>query len=321
MASQLPPPPIFGMMGNENEKIGKTGIISLVDIFDEFLFSNERNAAQQTGAQTSAKSSTVISCANDNDNDDGDEDDYDSDDGDETEDGKKRKRAQRGMNRNMTEEQKIERRERNREHAKRSRVRKKFLLESLQHSVHALEEENDKLRSAIREHLKDEAEGLLQNCATGGPSIIASDPDSATKTLDDPDYSLVKALQTAQQNFVISDPSMPDNPIVYASQGFLNLTGYTLDQVLGRNCRFLQGPQTDPRSVDRIRQGIEKGEDTTVVLLNYRNDGTTFWNQFFIAALRDGEGNVVNYLGVQCKVSEEYAKAFVKNEEFEDSKK
>jgi PAS domain S-box-containing protein len=200
-------------------------------------------------------------------------------------------------------------------------VRKKFLLESLQQSVHALQVENDKLKSAIREHLTDDADELLTSCSGGGPSVLATDPSDATKTLDDPDYSLVKALQTAQQNFVISDPSMPDNPIVYASQGFLSLTGYTLEQVLGRNCRFLQGPETDPRTVDRIRKGIERGEDTTVVLLNYRNDGSTFWNQFFVAALRDGDGKVVNYLGVQCKVSEDYAKAFEKNEEFEDGKK
>lgn len=193
-------------------------------------------------------------------------------------------------------------------------------MESLQHSVRALEEENEKLRIAIRENLKGEAEELLSKCSLGGPSVIAADPKEATRTLDDPDYSLVKALQTAQQNFVISDPSIPDNPIVYASQGFLSLTGYTLDEVLGRNCRFLQGPDTDPRAVDRIRKGIEKGEDATVVLLNYKKDGGTFWNQFFIAALRDGEGNVVNYLGVQCKVSEDYATAFVKNE-FEEAKK
>ena len=188
-------------------------------------------------------------------------------------------------------------------------MRKKFLLESLQQSVHALQDENDKLRGSIREHLPDEADDLLCSCSDTGPSIIATDLNDATKTLDDPDYSLVKALQTAQQNFVISDPSMPDNPIVYASQGFLLLTGYTLEQVLGSNCRFLQGPETDPKAVDRIRKGIERGEDTTVCLLNYRVDGSTFWNQFFVAALRDGDGNIVNYLGVQCKVSEDYAKA------------
>jgi PAS domain S-box-containing protein len=180
--------------------------------------------------------------------------------------------------------------------------------------VRALQEENDKLKSAIRENLTENAEELLAGCTSGGPSIIASDPNEATKTLDDPDYRLVKALQTAQQNFVISDPCLPDNPIVYASAGFLALSGYSLDQVLGRNCRFLQGPDTDPTAVDRIRRGIEKGEDTTVVLLNYRVDRSTFWNQLFIAPLRDGEGNVVNYLGVQCKVSEEYARAFEKSE-------
>ena len=212
-------------------------------------------------------------------------------------------------------------RERNREHAKRSRVRKKFLLESLQQSVQALQEENDKLKAAIRENLNDEADGLLAT-ASGGNSVIATDPNDATKTLDDPDYRLVKALQTAQQNFVISDPSLPDNPIVYASSGFLRLSGYNLDQVLGRNCRFLQGPDTDPRAVDRVRKGIEKGEDTTVVLLNYRADGSTFWNQFFVAGLRDGEGNIVNYLGVQCKVSEDYAKAFEKSgTDLEDHRK
>jgi PAS domain S-box-containing protein len=192
----------------------------------------------------------------------------------------------------------------------------------LQHSVHALEQENEKLRSAIKKHLGAEAEDLLTSCANNGPSVIATDRNNATKTLDDPDYSLVKALQTAQQNFVITDPSIPDNPIVYASQGFLTLTGYNLDEVLGRNCRFLQGPETDSKVVDKIRKGVEKGEDTTVVLLNYRKDGSKFWNQFFVAALRDGDGNVVNYLGVQCKVSEDYASAFGSNDNiFEEGKK
>jgi PAS domain S-box-containing protein len=206
-------------------------------------------------------------------------------------------------------------REKNREHAKRSRVRKKFVVESLQQSVHALEEENEKLRGAIRQHvLKDEAEQLLAACDDNSLSVLSTKGKSNTRVLDDPDYGLVKALQTAQQNFVITDPAAPDNPIVFASQGFLSLTGYTLDQVLGRNCRFLQGPHTDARAVAKIRQAIDKGDDATVVLLNYRSDGSTFWNQFFIAALRDDRGVVVNYLGVQCKVSEDYAAAFQLNE-------
>jgi PAS domain S-box-containing protein len=211
-------------------------------------------------------------------------------------------------------------RERNREHAKRSRVRKKFLLESLQQSVKAVQNENERLRASIRHYLPDEADKLLTEAGGNNPNCLATSQKDANTTLNDPDYSLVKALQTAQQSFIITDPSLPDNPLVYASSGFLELTGYTIDQVLGRNCRFLQGPQTDLRAVDRIREGIEKGEDTTVVLLNYKNDGTKFWNQFFVAALRDGDGNIVNFLGVQCKVSEEYALAFLRKQKIEDGK-
>ena len=299
--------------------------------FDQFLFAP--NDFQMVANKPNVNSSNMS--MNDQIEEDYDSVDSDNSDGDD----KKRKRP-RQQQRHMTEEQRVERRylvlrsffgflyfvsplttmltlcrERNREHAKRSRVRKKFLLESLQQSVSALRGENEKLKAAIRENLSDEADLLLAESTKPSSSCVATDPQHATRTLDDPDYSLVKALQIAQQNFVITDPSIPDNPIVFASQGFLTLTGYTLDQVLGRNCRFLQGPDTDPRAVDRIRKGIEKGEDTTVVLLNYRVDGTTFWNQFFVAALRDGEGAIVNYLGVQCKVSEDYAQAFGRTED------
>lgn len=244
-------------------------------------------------------------------------------------------RGSSSRDRKMSDQQKSERRERNREHAKRSRIRKKFLLESLQQSVTLLKEENDKLRSSIRENLGDATadelltkENLMKDkastpdfLAAGGAtstSLIASNSNDANKVLDDPDFSFIKALQTAQQNFVVTDPSLPDNPIVYATQGFLNLTGYSLDQVLGRNCRFLQGPETDPRAVEKIRKSIEEGTDMSVCLLNYRVDGTTFWNQFFIAALRDASGNITNYVGVQCKVSDQYAANVCKKQDEED---
>lgn len=228
--------------------------------------------------------------------------------------------------RRMSDQQKSERRERNREHAKRSRIRKKFLLESLQSSVALLKKENDKLRTSIRQHLGDatadellKKENLIQ-AYTSSNNLIASNTKDANRVLDDPDFSFIKALQTAQQNFVVTDPSLPDNPIVYATQGFLNLTGYTLDQVLGRNCRFLQGPETDPKAVEKIRRSIEDGTDMSVCLLNYRVDGTTFWNQFFIAALRDAAGNITNYVGVQCKVSDQYAANVCKKQEEEFAK-
>merc|ERR1711935_1069388 len=139
--------------------------------------------------------------------------------------------------------------------------------------------------------------------SNGDMRLITSSQGAANKVLDDPDFSFIKALQTAQQNFVVTDPSLPDNPIVYVSQGFLTLTGYTLDQVLGRNCRFLQGPGTDQAAVEVIRKGMKEGVDTSVCLLNYKADGTPFWNQFFVAALKDANNNIVNYVGVQCEVS------------------
>ena len=203
----------------------------------------------------------------------------------------------------------VERRERNREHAKRSRIRKKFLLESLLEQVSDLRDENKGLRQAIRDHLPDEAHDVLQDCITEESLLLCTDetaprPLAATQQLMEPDFRLMMALQSAQQNFAVSDPSLPDNPIVYASQGFLQLTGYAMSQVIGRNCRFLQGPGTDPKAVDRIRQGVADGVDTSVCLLNYKADGTPFWNQFFVASLRDADGSIVNYVGVQCEVNE-----------------
>lgn len=127
----------------------------------------------------------------------------------------------------------------------------------------------------------------------------------------------MSALSGSQQNFAISDPTLPDNPIVYVSQGFLDLTGYKMNEVLGRNCRFLQGPGTDQNAVQVIRKAISEGVDTSVCLLNYKADGTPFWNHFFVAALRDAENNVVNYVGVQCEVS----KAVVEKQLREQNKK
>mmetsp|Transcript_10544 Transcript_10544/g.16200 ORF Transcript_10544/g.16200 Transcript_10544/m.16200 type:complete len:333 (-) Transcript_10544:173-1171(-) len=206
----------------------------------------------------------------------------------------------------LTDQQKIERRERNREHAKRSRLRKKFLLESLQEQIHGLQGEIETLKDIIRKELPDRAEELMSKIG-GDKSKFTPLPMPSgfgpVKTLMEPDFRLMSALSGSQQNFAISDPSLPDNPIVYVSQGFLDLTGYTLDQVLGRNCRFLQGPGTDQSAVDIIRKGIREGVDTSVCLLNYKADGTPFWNQFFVAALRDAENNVVNFVGVQCEVS------------------
>ena len=204
----------------------------------------------------------------------------------------------------MSEQAVAERRQRNREHAKRSRVRKKFMLESLQEQVKQLQKENVELRMIVQKKIPLHAQQIITECCSNSP--LFSDPgdkgDSGAgkKTeateLVKADFSLIESITSGQRNFVLSDPRLPDNPIVYASPGFYKLTGYTQDQVLGRNCRFLQGPATDPRAVEIIRTAVANGSDATTCILNYKADGTPFWNQFFVGALRDADNCIVNYV-------------------------
>lgn len=193
-----------------------------------------------------------------------------------------------------------ERRQRNREHAKRSRIRKKFLLESLQAEVRQLQTENEGLRMLVQSRIPQHAQQIMNECCSKNPLFGDGDTTEEKKKTElvSSDFSLIKSLTSGQQNFVLSDPRLPDNPIVYASNGFYELTGYTRDQVLGRNCRFLQGPGTDPKAVDVIRTAVANGTDATTCILNYKADGTPFWNQFFVAALRDSDNCIVNYVSI-----------------------
>lgn len=169
-------------------------------------------------------------------------------------------------------------------------------MDTLHTQLTQLRNENVSLRRTIAERIPH-ANEIFNTCTE---PLLASSTDS--KMLMEPDYRLMEALVHAQQNFLLTDPSLPDNPIVYASDGFCKLTGYKRGQILGRNCRFLQGPLTDQGAVDIIRQGVTSGRDVSVCLVNYKADGKPFWNHFFLGALKDGQGKVVNYVGVQCEV-------------------
>jgi PAS domain S-box-containing protein len=112
-----------------------------------------------------------------------------------------------------------------------------------------------------------------------------------------------QALLVAAEGITISDNTQPDNPIIYANKGFEHLTGYLVERVLGRNCRFLQGPESDPDTVAAISEAVRNEREITVEILNYRKDGTTFWNRLSITPLRDDEGRVTHFIGVQSDIT------------------
>ena len=101
----------------------------------------------------------------------------------------------------------------------------------------------------------------------------------------------------------LSDPHRPDNPIIFCNQAFEKLTGYTEEEVLGRNCRFLQGEGTDLQVVAGIREALAGGEDIHRELLNYRKDGTPFWNALYISPVVDPDGSLVYHFASQLDVT------------------
>ncbi|KAL1298559.1 hypothetical protein HN51_042893 [Arachis hypogaea] len=115
---------------------------------------------------------------------------------------------------------------------------------------------------------------------------------------------LATTLERIEKNFVITDPRLPDNPIIFASDSFLELTEYSREEILGKNCRFLQGPETDPATVKKIRQAIDNQTEVTVQLINYTKTGKKFWNLFHLQPMRDQKGEVQYFIGVQLDGSQ-----------------
>jgi PAS domain S-box-containing protein len=130
------------------------------------------------------------------------------------------------------------------------------------------------------------------------PPEEVADPEAYLQALRE------RAVVATDITFTITDPRRPDNPLIWVNPSFTRVTGYAADEVIGRNCRFLQGPATDPGSVATIRSALEARETVTTTLLNYRKDGTAFWNQLSVSPVFDGEGELVSYVGVQTDVTE-----------------
>ncbi|XP_031505152.1 protein TWIN LOV 1 isoform X2 [Nymphaea colorata] len=173
--------------------------------------------------------------------------------------------------------------------------------------------------SCRREILKDSVRGLNKSLLPDA----SPEPDSRELQCEDAceDINLEKKKATAAIDSILStlahysklmgksvcgrrtDPYLPDMPIVYASDGFLNLTGYSRHDVLGRNCRFLHGPDTDPDTVAQIQENMQSWKTFHVRILNYRKDGSSFWNCLHVSPARNASGKIAFYVEAQLDES------------------
>ncbi|HZF84576.1 MAG TPA: histidine kinase famiy protein [Burkholderiaceae bacterium] len=127
----------------------------------------------------------------------------------------------------------------------------------------------------------------------GGPSEFVSHKDDI----------FFAAIETTRMPMLVTDPRQSDNPIVFANRAFVAMTGYTREEIVGHNCRFLQGPATDRQTVQAIRQAIEERREISLEILNYRKDGSTFWNALFISPVYNRRDELVFFFASQLDVS------------------
>ncbi len=115
---------------------------------------------------------------------------------------------------------------------------------------------------------------------------------------------LERAISASSNGIIITDARLSDNPMIYVNPGFERMTGYTADEVLGKNGRFLEGPEANQPALEHLRSAIKVGSDCVVNLRNYRKDGRLFWNELSISPVRDTEGRLTHYIGVQTDTTE-----------------
>lgn len=114
---------------------------------------------------------------------------------------------------------------------------------------------------------------------------------------------LSKILDSCVNGVTLADPDLPDMPIVYANHSFEVITGYSQQEVVGQNCRFLQGKDRDQEARTQIREAINNCQPIEVTLRNYRKDGQPFWNHLALTPLFDQHGRLIYYLGIQYDVT------------------
>ena len=165
-----------------------------------------------------------------------------------------------------------------------------------------------------------EAEGEGQRRSSGLPAAGKADTGAneplgvsgrrhwRESTITNPDLDergnvFFAAVEMTRMPMILTDPRLPDNPIVFGNKAFLDLTGYETSEILGRNCRFLQGPDTDRETVAELRDAIAARDSVSVEILNYKRDGTAFWNAVFIGPVYDTSGELLYFFASQLDVT------------------
>ncbi len=129
----------------------------------------------------------------------------------------------------------------------------------------------------------------------GAPELPAS--EEMRRLLD-------RAVAASSNGIVITDPKLPDNPIVYVNPAFERISGYAADEAIGRNCRFLQGEDREQPVLGELRAALAEERECRVVLRNYRKDGARFWNELYVSPVHDETGRLTNFVGVQNDITE-----------------
>ncbi|MDD2711024.1 MAG: PAS domain S-box protein [Verrucomicrobiae bacterium] len=113
-----------------------------------------------------------------------------------------------------------------------------------------------------------------------------------------------RAMETSSNGFIITNPNLPDNPIIYVNRAFERITGYPASEVIGKNCRFLHGKDDQQKPLAEVRKAIHQQQDCRVVLRNFRKNGAVFWNELSVSPIRDKNGKITHFLGVLVDISE-----------------
>jgi PAS domain S-box-containing protein len=173
--------------------------------------------------------------------------------------------------------------------------RQKVVLENLKSAILSLPEHNENLFPS--NNIEDE--DLISI------SDYLANEIQKRKEAENKSKLYERAINSSSNGIIITDPNLADNPMIFCNPAFLEVTGYTLDEVIGKNCRFLQGAEKEQEALLTLRTAIKEKKSCSVTLKNYRKDGNPFWNELKISPIFNASGEITNFIGIQSDITEQ----------------